>query len=408
MAKELGTSPSLSVWRYFVPSRWAGAPREKTARELYAEARLRREVFKATLARERRASAAHAVVFLTFLGCLLLVDKPMALFVALLSRLISLVLTKLALLQFGNALRDDANLEESLSHVSAAQVLAGITWAGLLAALDPVKDPPLVWIAGGGAAVMGASFVLVTLAPISRVMICMAGGFFLTLLLSTMLDPSPLPLGYIVGAVPIVLGGMLLGASLAKQSLHEVEMAIENTSLNAKLQRSLERAEQLLQRDPMTGLYNRRFVFSEFRTPPSLDDVRTMIQIDVDDMRAINDRFGHDTGDAILRAIAREMEHACTMLPDGRYFCARLSGEEFVIILDQIDMHEGLEIAKDLLIRTRAVPSEADANRGLAVTTSISVVEQRPREPLSTLVKRSEDALRRAKALGGNILAPPI
>jgi diguanylate cyclase (GGDEF)-like protein len=137
-----------------------------------------------------------------------------------------------------------------------------------------------------------------------------------------------------------------------------------------------------------------------------LGEVRTFIQIDLDQFRLVNSRFGQDVGDSILRGLAREMEGVCKSLGHGKFACVRLGGEEFAIMLDQMDMRTGEALAYGLRERIPAIPSPAELRMGLKVSASFSIAEQRPKEALADLLRRSDEAMQRAKACGGGSLAP--
>jgi diguanylate cyclase (GGDEF)-like protein len=289
--------------------------------------------------------------------------------------------------------------------------MAGVSWAGLVIALDPSPlaqggDHPLVWIAVGSITLFATGLVTITFGPIKPAAFSLTGAFLASLLIATVLDPTPIPLIAIAAIAPALLGALGYGFMAAAQTEHEARLVIENKALNARLVSSLERADNLVRRDPMTGLFNRRVLFSDFKNAPSLGEVRTFIQIDLDQFRLVNSRFGQDVGDSILRGLAREMEGVCKSLGHGKFACVRLGGEEFAIMLDQMDMRTGEALAYGLRERIPAIPSPAELRMGLKVSASFSIAEQRPKEALADLLRRSDEAMQRAKACGGGSLAP--
>ena len=381
----------------------AASPREKRA-----HARLRAVVLPTMLERERRVAYGHAIVLVTVVAALFAVTQPMLLFTALLMRIASFAATRLAIHHVHTALKSEAPVRSSLGYLYAAQALAGITWAGLIVALDPARDPPVIWALCGGVVMMGSGLVLITFAPIRKAMLAMALGFVATLFLSTWLDPTPLAVSYVLAAMPVALGAIAFGVGVARQTYHEAQLMIDNTALNSRLASSLERAQYLAERDSMTGIYSRRTLFTRFREPVPLGDVRSLIMVKIDRLRDVNTRFGQHVGDGVLRALAREMEYVCGQVPRAQSCCVRLSGEEFAIMLDQIDIREAMAIAKHLNERIPHIPCEFEHERGLKLSASISVTEQAPRESLQTLLQHAEQGIGRAKALGGNMIAPPL
>lgn len=108
------------------------------------------------------------------------------------------------------------------------------------------------------------------------------------------------------------------------------------------------RLEELSVRDPLTGLYNRRkfqdFMHSEIVRATRHDRGFSVIMVDLDDFKYINDNFGHPTGDMVLKEIT-------TLLGEGLRrvdVLARLGGDEFAIILPETDVTQGLQVAHKL------------------------------------------------------------
>ena len=105
-----------------------------------------------------------------------------------------------------------------------------------------------------------------------------------------------------------------------------------------------ERLEQAI-RDPLTGLYNRRFLFEALdkevaRTERYGNDV-SLVLFDVDDFKAINDDHGHAAGDDVLRSIGRIAE--AVLRPTDSF--ARIGGEEFAMLLPETSQLDALLIA---------------------------------------------------------------
>jgi two-component system CheB/CheR fusion protein len=166
------------------------------------------------------------------------------------------------------------------------------------------------------------------------------------------------------------------------------------------------RAELDLQRlattDPLTGLLNRRGLERHLIT--ELDRVRrsgsplSVLMIDCDDFKRINDQLGHGTGDAVLATVARRLQAA--MRPED--VVARVGGDEFVALLPGADLGVAGGIAERLRLGVAALPvmtSYAD----LHVTVSVAVSALEPElRTFEDLVSRVRFALRHAKADGKN------
>lgn len=156
--------------------------------------------------------------------------------------------------------------------------------------------------------------------------------------------------------------------------------------------------------DPLTGLNNRRYFDSHFQ--PMLDEALNrgrqlaVMLLDIDRFKDVNDTFGHEAGDSVLREFAHRIRSSVRAVD----LAARLGGEEFVVLMPDT----GLEMAQSVAERIRArVACEAfSMGRGLAerpVTVSIGVsVVSGPFEDVQSLLRRADDALYAAKTAGRN------
>ena len=119
---------------------------------------------------------------------------------------------------------------------------------------------------------------------------------------------------------------------------------------------------------------------------------------DIDHFKRINDRWGHATGDWVLRRIARETHQLLRKTDQaGRY-----GGEEFVVLLPETDLSEALLLAQRLSrrISDTAITPEHDAP--IPVTVSAGVAALAPDETGEELIHRADQALYRAKQNGRN------
>lgn len=144
--------------------------------------------------------------------------------------------------------------------------------------------------------------------------------------------------------------------------------------------------------DSLTGLGNRRMLQ---RVTEEFGDARySLLLLDLDHFKSINDRFGHDVGDRVLQEIASLLQ--------GRYGdrgkVFRLGGEEFAVVVDPAD-DEPLEREADRLRReVRRLREETDAG----VTISVGAGTRHPAERPGDLMRRVDRALYRAKDAGRN------
>ncbi|MCW1951086.1 MAG: diguanylate cyclase [Octadecabacter sp.] len=184
-----------------------------------------------------------------------------------------------------------------------------------------------------------------------------------------------------------------LGRFAARCGEH-ISMAIANVKLRDELH------DQSI-RDPLTGLYNRRYFMDTMRREASVSDRGGkgfgLISLDADKFKAFNDNHGHEAGDLVLRALAERM---LAVLPDSAV-CARVGGEEFAILLAQSDEAEAMQQAETL--RDSVSQMEVRTAFGLlprvTISSGVAVYRGDSTAP-SVLMKRADEALYTAKSEG--------
>jgi len=177
---------------------------------------------------------------------------------------------------------------------------------------------------------------------------------------------------------------------------------LEDVTAQHKLQEQL---KDQARTDSLTGLLNRRGFFDaaqERFVPGAIaGEATTVLMVDIDHFKRINDNFGHHAGDEILKAVAKRLRSALR----GNDLCIRLGGEEFAMLVCSSDPQAVAEIAERLRMAVAAAPVLADAVH-VPVTVSIGVALQGPGdEDLETLMRRADEALYRAKGAGRNRVA---
>ena len=160
--------------------------------------------------------------------------------------------------------------------------------------------------------------------------------------------------------------------------------------------------EEAATTDALTGLPNRRFLEILAAQPRGRrrDDNRAVLMVDIDHFKRVNDRFGHDAGDEVLRAVAEAI--ARTVRTDD--FPIRYGGEEFLVVLRRADR----EIAVAVAERLRRNVAKVDLQRlrvTSPVTVSVGIAVEEPargaqRDGLATLISSADAALYRAKSGG--------
>ncbi|XBQ15636.1 MAG: PleD family two-component system response regulator [Oceanicaulis sp.] len=170
-------------------------------------------------------------------------------------------------------------------------------------------------------------------------------------------------------------------------------------ALRDRLEESLEMAVT----DPLTGLYNRRYVVSRLRQALDVLD-RTgepvsVALMDIDHFKRINDNFGHQAGDRVLKGFAERLGKELRAIDiSGRY-----GGEEFLVVFANAADEAGLEAAERVRAAMARAPFVVAASgESIGVTVSAGVAEARPGDDVEDILARADQALYQAKAAGRN------
>jgi two-component system cell cycle response regulator len=172
---------------------------------------------------------------------------------------------------------------------------------------------------------------------------------------------------------------------------------------------SQERLKQLGLTDQLTGVQNRRYF--EHRCSVEVSQASrykhplACMFLDVDKFKRINDTYGHQTGDEVLRGVANEIQ---AQLRSGDTI-ARYGGEEFVVLLPQSELHHALQIAERIRASIENKPFQALSGHAIKMTISIGLsmlpakaASTAPHEMAARLVADADKALYRAKHTGRN------
>jgi diguanylate cyclase (GGDEF)-like protein len=202
-----------------------------------------------------------------------------------------------------------------------------------------------------------------------------------------------------------VLGAMFLWISLFGIHLRRLRERLSRQ--NEALKNMLEEISDLAERDDLTRAYNRRFIMEALAEEKQRADRSRMpfsvCIFDLDHFKAVNDHFGHLTGDRVLRAFAErarlELRGLDTLdrREPGRRF-ARYGGEEFIILLPNTSLAGACHCAE----RIRTITSEQRFAERCDLTVSAGVAEYRIGESIEDTLRRADGALYLAKQLGRN------
>ncbi len=170
--------------------------------------------------------------------------------------------------------------------------------------------------------------------------------------------------------------------------------------LEQRLRHTNMQLDEASQRDPLTGLYNRLFAQRHLDPLPAPTGGMTgfVAIIDVDHFKNVNDTFGHESGDSVLKAVANRLR-SCVR---DDAVVIRWGGEEFLIVFTNVNAEIGPMLAARLLSSIRQNPVELDDGTKLSITASLGFVPccLSPERDLKTALEWADRALYLAKQNG--------
>jgi diguanylate cyclase (GGDEF)-like protein len=190
----------------------------------------------------------------------------------------------------------------------------------------------------------------------------------------------------------------LISLAYSKWAMLTKEYQEELGKINESLIKKNAQIEHLASRDPLTNLYN-RYKFSKLfelshQSMVEREGMMSLVMVDVDFFKKINDTYGHGVGDKVLVNIS---ELFLSLLRDEDIVC-RWGGEEFVILLPSANLKDALSLAEKLRGRIEMMEIETVHK----VTASFGVTQVRVDDDLKSAVDRADSALYRAKNAGRN------
>lgn len=183
--------------------------------------------------------------------------------------------------------------------------------------------------------------------------------------------------------------------------IHRADGAIEaaiivNHDITGR-KRAEERLREMAERDPLTGIYNRRYLYdvleSEIERVRRYGSSLSLVMFDVDDFKDVNDTHGHEVGDQLLVAITQVVGRSLRVVDR----LCRYGGEEFVVIAPGINRVQAAMLAERLRKRIAAAKHESLP----AITCSFGAC-QFGGEGLDAFIRRADDLMYRAKQAGRN------
>ena len=177
------------------------------------------------------------------------------------------------------------------------------------------------------------------------------------------------------------------------------KIARELQHKNRELERANATITRLMNTDPLTGIANRRCFmenFSRFFSAAVRHDAPlSLVMADLDHFKKINDTWGHDAGDEVLKAFSAILRDV-SRHEDA---VARFGGEEFIVALPHTDLAGAIHFAERV---RKTLESSVIGTAAITVTSSFGVVQLQADEPPESFLKRVDNALYTAKSGGRN------
>ena len=198
----------------------------------------------------------------------------------------------------------------------------------------------------------------------------------------------------VVGATVLVIGGLLVAF-----------FAWQAGRIGRRIGDDAQRLHQIATRDVLTGLYTRRafddFLNTEISRSSRYSHSASLLLIDIDHFKRINDEYGHQAGDMVLQDIGKRLKNVSR---NENYVC-RYGGEEIVIILPETDQQSAEHCANRLKNEIGGRVFDITDNQSITVTVSIGIATYPVHADTgASLVSAADKALYKAKACGRNCI----
>lgn len=183
----------------------------------------------------------------------------------------------------------------------------------------------------------------------------------------------------------------------------EAKIAVRTQALmrtNLKLRQAIYKLKRLSREDALTGLLNRRMILEratgEWARWRRYVSAFSLMIIDADDFKAINDRYGHLTGDQVLKLIAHTIRRSIRTVD----LVGRLGGEEFVVVMPETSAEGALAASQNIMSNIRQSPMRTD-DFNIPVTVSIGIATvSLDDKNFDSVLQRADVALYAAKRQG--------
>ncbi len=197
----------------------------------------------------------------------------------------------------------------------------------------------------------------------------------------------------------VAVGSNVIMVALALGVLGRVVFSVLRQE-NHNLEESIIDMTRLAELDSLTGLYNRRALYQhateEVRHAARHNSPLSMLFIDIDDFKKINDQYGHLVGDEVLRNLSSYLQSCCT----ERMSASRYGGEEFILLMPGFTLDHSVRLAKEICAAVKK--SKLADSIPHPVTVSIGAASYHTEDSAEEFVRRADQKMYQAKTAGKN------
>lgn len=185
-------------------------------------------------------------------------------------------------------------------------------------------------------------------------------------------------------------------SSFQNQLLVKLNSQMED--MQSELETSNNKLRQQAERDPLTGLKNRRCFFHVATNSATGPGTRTVLALDVDRFKLVNDTFGHEAGDRALCLIAQTIAE----IAGTSNMVARIGGEEFAVLLNHVEATEAYSIAERFRVGVERLHFEPIPGSPYPLSISVGICNTGDSKDIEKLLHGADMALLDAKKQGRN------
>ena len=210
--------------------------------------------------------------------------------------------------------------------------------------------------------------------------------------------------------MPLVVKGIELGINdyfvypiEESELLARIRTQLKRKQYQDNLRNDLEQSVNLAAKDGLTGLFNRRYFdihLKQMIEKANKESIKLyLLMCDIDNFKNVNDTYGHQAGDKVLTIVSRILKNTLRVTD----LIARFGGEEFTILLTDIDISKAIETAERVRVKIEYMDFHIeDQIEPLKNTISIGVTKYKKEESIESFIERADKAMYEAKTTGKN------